>query len=95
MQTLRADAERVFREHNRVSAELMLVLPELDPATPTAQALVEADVAMLEACEPLNEMAVARRDEMRIGVGARLRIPAAIRRCEAATATAAELVAAR
>ena len=90
--TLRADAERAFREHNRVASEVMLILPDLDPETPEARAIIAADAAMLEACERLNAVAVARRDGTEIGMRERLRIPTAIEDCEAATAAVAELL---
>ncbi|MDH3589425.1 MAG: hypothetical protein OEQ74_08475, partial [Gammaproteobacteria bacterium] len=60
---LRADALAVFKEQNQASGAVMLLLPALDPADPMTLALAEADTAMLAACEPLNKMAIALRED--------------------------------
>lgn len=91
-QALREDAERVFREHNRVASAVMFELTERDPDAPATRALVAADRAMLAACEPLNTLAAARRDGKRITLRQRLRIPRAIEACRTRTGAAVELL---
>ncbi|MBT8135919.1 MAG: hypothetical protein KJO54_02775 [Gammaproteobacteria bacterium] len=83
---LRADAETVFRQHNQVSSELMLALPGLDPQDPLSDALSEADRAMLAACEPLNELAIAHREGQAIPAAQRRKLPGTIAGCREATA---------
>lgn len=90
--TVREDAERTFREHNRVSTEVMLVLPELDPGDAATAELVAADRDMLSACAPLNAMAIARRDQRRIGPLQRLRLPSTIAECRDTTAATLALL---
>lgn len=93
VETLRADAEAVFREHNRVAGELMLVLPELDPDATATGRLIDADRAMLEACEPLNAMAIAHREGRRASWRQRLALPSTIEACRESTAIAESMVA--
>lgn len=90
--TLRADAEAVFREHNRVAGEIMFVLAELRPDDPNAVALTKADNAMLDACQALNDLAIAHRDQRQTGVTLGLRLPATIDACRETTAAAAVLL---
>ena len=93
VETIRADAEAVFRQHNRVAGEIMLVLPELDPDATGTGRLMEADRAMLVACQPLNDLAVAHREGRRPSVRERLALPPAIDACRDATAVAEDLLA--
>ena len=93
VETIRADAEAVFRQHNRVASEIMLLLPELDPDAGETRSLMEADRVMLEACEPLNELAIAHREGRRPTLRERLGLPPAIDACRDATTTAEDLLA--
>ena len=85
VEALRADALAVFREHNQTASDVMLMLPELDPDDPATIALSDADAAMLVACEPLNELAIAHREGMKPSLQQRARLPATIDDCRDAT----------
>lgn len=82
---LRADAARVFKAHNKTAGEVMLLLPELAVDAPAAVELMDADAAMLAACEPLNALAIAQRDGDEPTLAQRRQIPATIEACRSAT----------
>lgn len=84
--TLRTEAETAFRQHNEVSSAVMLLLPELDPEKAETRALLDSDQHMLAACQPLNAVAVSRRDQRPIGIKRRLAAGRAIDACRSATA---------
>jgi hypothetical protein len=77
--------ERVFRDQNRVATELAFALddPALDPAR--QDALAGLELMLLEACAPLNELAVAQRDGVRLGLRDSVQRGRQASRCETAT----------
>ena len=77
--------ERVFREQNRLADELAFALVDLpEPDGPRGRALTEAEDRLRSACEPLNALALARRDERRLGPFAQARLARRAPECEAA-----------
>jgi len=83
---LRERAKRVFREQNRVSSRLLMLLPELREDRPEAyERLQKEERRMLEACEPLNRIAVARRDEEAASLMDKMNVPATLNECESRT----------
>lgn len=82
---LREDALAVFKAHNQTAGAVMLALAELDPDAPAAVELADAEAAMLAACEPLNELAIAHREGRQPTPGQRRRLPAAIEACRLST----------
>lgn len=77
--------ERVFREQNRVADDLAF---EIDAGGPNGAALTAAEDELLAACAGLNELATARRDQRRLGVGRSLRAARSVPGCERATRAA-------
>lgn len=87
---LAAYVERVFREQNRVADELAFVLEE---AAEAGEWLV-AEQRLLDACQGVNELATAQRDERRLGAAHSVRAVRTVPQCEqVARSTAALLVA--
>ncbi len=78
--------EAVFRLHNRVHSDLMMLIPDLESSHPEHYLrLIRAEQPMLEACHPLND-AVARYVEGgEIGFFKRLRLPINVTDCERET----------
>lgn len=92
-EALRERAERVFREQNRVSSRLMMMLPELRESRPELYPrLLKREREMLEACEPLNDIAVARRDEQSASWMNKMNVPATLHECERRTERVRELM---
>jgi hypothetical protein len=83
----RAYVERVFREQNRVADELAFALE-----APGAQRgdLAAGEQRLLEACAGVNELATARRDELRLGMRRSLSAARSVPQCEAVTRSVAE-----
>ena len=81
----RSYVERVFREQNRVADELAFALE----AAPGRAELTAAEQALLTACAGVNELATSRRDDRRLGVGARIAAARSVPDCERATQSAA------
>ena len=91
---LRDDAARVFRDHNQVASELLLTLTDLADAAPEHfDRLAGAEQRMLEACEDLNALAVAHRDERAPTLAGGLGIRRVLRDCEQSTAEVEALLA--
>lgn len=84
----RGYVERVFREQNRVADQLAFALDA--PAGGDRAALTAAEERLLEACAGVNELATARRDEVRLGMRRSLRAARTVPQCEAAARAAAE-----
>lgn len=75
--------ERVFREQNRVATELLYAQERA--AGGQYDALLGLEDALLRACEGLNELAAARRDDRRLSLLRRARLARSSPGCEAAT----------
>lgn len=76
--------ERVFREQNRVADEVAF---ELEAPGPQRADLAVAEQELLAACEGVNELATARRDERRLGMRSSVRAARTVPDCERATRT--------
>ena len=87
----RAYVERVFREQNRVADELAFALEA--PGAELGE-LAAAEQRLLEACAAVNELATARRDELRLGLRRGLSAARTVPRCEETTRSVAESLAA-
>ena len=83
----RVYVERVFREQNRVADELAFALEAPEPARAE---LAVAEQRLLEACAAVNELATARRDELRLGLRRSLSAARTVPRCEQTTRSVAE-----
>jgi hypothetical protein len=86
----RAYVEGVFREQNRVADELAFAL-EAQGAEPSK--LAAAEQRLLEACAAVNELATARRDELRLGLRRSLSAARTVPQCEETTRSVAESLA--
>lgn len=85
--------EHVFRRHNQVETRLLSVLQILNGRIPPSyEALLQAEADMLDACDELNEFAIRRRDDRRIGIVAKWRIPRSTQDCERKTQVVEELL---
>lgn len=93
---IRAYAGNVFRRHNAASSALLEALPYLETQAPhTADALLDDEERMNEACAPVDRVAVAYRDTGSADLGDRIAFARALDACEQATrALEAELEAA-
>jgi hypothetical protein len=83
----RAYVERVFREQNRVADELAF---ELEAPGSERGVLAVAEQRLLEACAAVNELATARRDELRLGLRRSLSAARTVPQCEQTTRSVAE-----
>lgn len=83
----RAYVERVFREQNRVADELAF---ELEAPGSERGELAVAEQRLLEACAAVNELATARRDELRLGLRRSLSAARTVPQCEQTTRAVAE-----
>lgn len=86
----RAYVERVFREQNRVADELAFAAEAPGPARAL---LTAAEDELLAACAGVNELATARRDQRRLGVGRSVRLAQSVPDCERATRAAQQRLA--
>jgi hypothetical protein len=87
----RTYVERVFREQNGVADDLAFALEA--PGAERSD-LAAAEQRLLEACAGVNELATARRDELRLGMRRSLTAARTVPQCEAVTRSVAEAVAA-
>ena len=85
----RAYVERVFREQNRVADELAFALEAPDGS---AEGLADAEQRLLDACAGINELATARRDELRLGVRGNLSAARSVPECDRTTRAVEELL---
>ena len=77
--------ERVFREQNRVADDVAFALEAPGSSSPE---LATAELQLLAACEGVNELATARRDQRRLGMRASVRAARTVPDCERATRAA-------
>jgi hypothetical protein len=85
----RVYVERVFREQNRVADEIAFALEAADDAP---DELAFAEQRLQDACAEVNELATARRDELRLGVRRNLSAARSVPECERTTRAVAELL---
>ncbi|MDT8399723.1 MAG: hypothetical protein RQ899_14030 [Pseudomonadales bacterium] len=88
----RAYAEEVFRRHNMAAVAIIDALDAVGDESPDAAALEQADEEMLQACETLNLLAIARRDGKKVSRRQLRAIVPAVPRCSSATAHAESLI---
>jgi hypothetical protein len=77
--------ESVFREQNRVADDVAFALEAPGSSSPE---LATAEQQLLAACEGVNELATARRDQRRLGMRASVRAARTVPDCERATRAA-------
>lgn len=77
--------EGVFREQNRVADALAF---ELEAPGAASAELAAAEDELLGACAGVNELATARRDDRRLGIGRSVRAARSVPDCERATRAA-------
>ena len=82
-------AQTVFKRHNAVSTALLEPMVALDESSPDYALLADAEDRMIEACAPVDALAIAYRDGERIGFSEKLRLARALESCEQATEAAA------
>ena len=82
-----AYVEHVFRHHNKVYSDLIDCLTMVDEAdaTSTDEELKNAEVAMLNACLPVNEIVSASTEGRDLGMRSKMRLVQAVPDCEIAT----------
>lgn len=82
----RGYTESVFRHHNRIQNDLMMLMPEIEETRPeTHRRLLRAERPMLEACGPLNEVVARHVDGGEIGFFRRLKLPLDVTDCDRQT----------
>lgn len=82
----RGYTESVFRRHNRVQSDLMMLLPEIEEAKPeTHRRLLKAEAPMLKACEPLNEVVARYIDGGDVNFFRRLKLTLDVTDCDRQT----------
>ncbi|MEE9142326.1 MAG: hypothetical protein V3U59_06405 [Gammaproteobacteria bacterium] len=92
-ESLREYTERVFRQQNRVTDELLWRLPEIEASNPElADRLLDAEQELLADCEPLNDLAIQYRDQGRANFGSQMFGAKAASDCEASTRELATLL---
>ena len=85
----RAYVERVFRDQNKVSSDLGLVVDDATASGGSAPPeLTAAEDALLEACAGVNELATSRRDQEDLGVRKSASAARSAPDCERATRAA-------
>lgn len=84
--------ESVFRRQNAVATELAFALEAEELDTPRYARLESAEVALLDACAGLNEIAAGRRDRQEVGGLRALRAARRTPDCERATREAEALL---
>jgi hypothetical protein len=77
--------ESVFREQNRVADDVAFALEAPGSSSPE---LATAEQQLLAACEGVNELATARRDQRRLGMRASVSAARTVPDCERATRAA-------
>jgi hypothetical protein len=90
-------AEEVFRTHNEVATSLAYALDDVEAAGPNTgpyQRLANADDRMMKACSPLDELAVARRDNRQVSLRQLTAMARSVPDCERATLAAQASIAA-
>ena len=80
----RAYVERVFREQNQVTTELLFAIEDAQSNEQQGR-LADLEEAILSACAGLNELATARRDGRSLGVFRESRMAREAPQCEAIT----------
>jgi hypothetical protein len=81
--------ERIFRQQNQTATELAFALEDVPQGDSTSSVeLAVAETALLDACEGVNQLATARRDQQRLGPLRQAEAARQAPRCEAATAKA-------
>ena len=91
----RVYVERVFRDQNRVADELAFALEAPGGQRAESGELAAAEQRLLDACAAVNELATARRDQMRLGLRRSLSAARTVPRCEETARSVAALTAAR
>ncbi|MEO0972320.1 MAG: hypothetical protein AAFX85_04435 [Pseudomonadota bacterium] len=83
---IREYAAEVFRRHNAVSSQLLEALPYLEAQDlALADALLEHETRMNEACRPIDSVAIRYRDGDAVDLGDKLTFARALSACESAT----------
>ena len=88
-------AEQVFRTHNSVTTSMAYAIDDLEEANGSdeyREQLIDADDRMMQACAPLDEMVIARRDSRKVSVKEMVKTAELIPDCEAATRAAASMI---
>lgn len=92
-EAFREYAERVFREQNQVTDEIMWRMPDIEVKNPDlATQLAQAEMEMFAACEPLNELAILYRDQQKPGLIKKFSSARSVRSCDQATQSATTLL---
>jgi len=89
----RERAQSVFRYHNQLVSQLILHYSEPSLTDSQLAELEQAEVLMIKACKPLNQVAANVRDGHKAGVKQRLNVPRALSRCKKQTNAVEQLLA--
>jgi len=89
----RSHAEAVFRRQNRTLVEIGERSDSVSASdSAAAEALVRAEMQMLEACAPLNQLAIARRDGNSLPKPRLWEVAESVPECDASTREARRLL---
>lgn len=81
----RERAEDAFRRQNRLSAEFMVIAPDIEVRSPKDHELLLAEEkSMLDACRPLNSVASSRRAGEHVRLSEKRSIVRGLGECEQA-----------
>ena len=82
---LRQRAQDVFRYHNQLVSQLILLSSDASLTEATMIELEQAEAVMSKACKPLNQVAAKVRDGGKAGIFPRLNVPRTLNECERQT----------
>ncbi len=78
--------EQVFRRHNRVTNDLIYLLPEIEQSDAALYSrLTQAESNMLKSCRHLNKLATSYRDDRKPGYFKRMKMSRSAAQCDRST----------
>lgn len=90
---IRERAQSVFRYHNQLVSSLILLSSDAQLSNAELDELEQAEMLMIAACKPLNQVAAKVRDGGKAGAVQRINIPRTLNRCERQTKVVEQLIA--
>jgi len=90
---LRQRAQDVFRYHNQLVSQLILLSSDDSLSEARLIELEQAEAIMSKACKPLNQVAAKVRDGGNAGIGKRLNVPRTLNECERQTKAVEKILA--
>ena len=90
---LRQRAQDVFRYHNQLVSQLILLSSDVSLTEARMSELEQAEAIMVRACKPLNQVAAKVRDGEKPGIFPRLNVPRTLNECERQTKAVEKMLA--